>query len=495
MASSPKAEPFGPPKDELFGHPKGLFVLFFAEMWERFSFYGMRGILVLYMVEALKYGDELAQGTYAAYIGFVYATPFVGGMLADRLLGARKAIVLGGILMSFGHFIMAIENTTFFYAAMALIIAGNGFFKPNISTMVGSLYDKSDPRRDGAFTIFYMGINVGAFAAPLACGYLGEKVGWHWGFGLAGIGMVAGLLVFVWGQKYIGDFGLPPRPEALREKTPLGVSKTTAIYLGVVAFVPVAAYLLIHPNVVETGVIRVIGPLVLLYMMYVIARCDRQERGRIIVLMVLIFFSITFWACFEQAGSSMTLFAKRLTDLHVLGWEVPVSWLQAINPGFIILLGIPFSMLWSKLGRAGRDPSSPLKFSLGLIQLGAGFVAMVFAAQQASSGEKASILWLVLAYFLHTTGELCLSPVGLSTITRMSPTRLVGLMMGLWFMSNAFAGVLSGVIAKATSGEAGYEEVFRMVVYFGIGSGVLLLLITPLLNKLGPDPKYQKQQP
>lgn len=487
MSTAPQSLPANNHGD-LFGHPKGLYVLFFAEMWERFSYYGMRALLILYMVYGLEYAEEFASGTYAAYIGFVYATPIIGGMLADRFLGARKAIILGGIIMSFGHFAMAIETPIFFYGAMALIIAGNGFFKPNVSTLVGTLYKKGDPRRDGAFTIFYMGINIGAFFAPLACGYLGERIGYHWGFTLAGFGMLVGLSVFAWGQKLLGDHGLPPRPEAFWERSPIGIPKILTLYLGILLFVPVAAYLLVKPSWVETGV-YVLGPLVVVYVTYEALRCTREERGRLFVLMILIFFSITFWSCFEQAGSSMTLFAKKHVDLRVLEFEIPVSWLQAVNPFFIVLLGIPFAWMWTNLGRVGRDPSSPLKFSLGLIQLALGFVAMVFAAKAVADGGKAPLFWLVLAYFLHTTGELCLSPVGLSTVTKMAPVRLVGLMMGLWFLSNAFAGVLSGVIAKATTGEAGYGEVFQNVVYFALASGGLLLILTPLLKRLGPEEK------
>ncbi len=470
------------PAGELFGHPKGLFVLFFAEMWERFSFYGMRALLVLYMTKALQYADEHATGVYGAYIGFVYATPLIGGMLADRFLGYRRAIVLGGILMSFGHFAMAIEHPVFFFGAMALIIAGNGFFKPNISTMVGSLYKRDDPRRDGAFTIFYMGINIGAGLSPIACGYLGERIGWHYGFTLAGFGMLVGLGVFLWGQKLLGDFGLPPRPEAFREKIG-GIPKPAFLYGAIVLFLPFAAYMLTRPSWVQTGV-YLIGPLFVAYVIYEAMRSTREERGRLFVVLALILFSITFWACFEQAGSSINLFTDRHVDRTILGWEIPTTWFQSVNPLFIILLAIPFSSLWIRLSRAGRNPTAPVKFGFGLLQLSLGFVAMVIAAKQAANSGTSSLFWLVLAYFLHTTGELCLSPVGLSTVTRLSPARLVGLMMGVWFLSNAFAGVLSGQIAALTGAEAGYGGVFSMIVYFAGGAGVLLFLLSPFLKKL-----------
>ncbi len=472
---------------EWFGHPKGLFVLFFAEMWERFSYYGMRGLLILYMVDSLKYADGRASGIYGAYIGFVYATPLIGGMLADRFLGYSKAIYLGGILMVLGHFAMAIEVPIFFYGAMGMIIVGNGFFKPNISTMVGKLYAKEDPRRDGAFTIFYMGINSGAFLSGLVCGTVGEKIGWHYGFGLAGIGMVAGLIVFWLGQKHLGDYGKPPRTEALQE-TWAGIPKMTVLYASIALFIPFAGYMLTQPEWVQNGV-YVIGPLFVLYVIVEAFRCPAEERGGLFLILVLVLFSITFWACFEQAGSSMNLFAKRHVDRHIWGWEMPTTWFQSVNPLFIIFLAIPFSGLWLRLGKAHRNPSSPAKFGFALLQLAAGFMAMVIAAKKVDDGSQAHLLWIILAYFLHTSGELCLSPVGLSTVTKLSPARLTGLMMGIWFLSNAFAGVLSGQIAARTGEGAGYTETFQMIVYFAGGCGILLLLITPLLKKLAHEPQ------
>lgn len=467
---------------EIFGHPKGLFVLFFSELWERFSFYGMRALLVLYMTKALQYADDRAYGIYGAYVGFVYATPLVGGMLADRFLGARRAIVTGGILMALGHFAMAIEHPIFFFGAMALIISGNGFFKPNISTLVGSLYENHDARRDGAFTIFYMGINIGAGLAPLLCGYLGERLGWHYGFTLAGVGMVVGLAVFLRGQKLLGEFGRPPRPEAFGERL-AGFPKLIVLYACILLFVPIAAYLLTQPAWVRV-VVYGFSPLFVLYVVWEALRSPAAERGRLFVILVLILFSMMFWASFEQAGSSINLFTDRHVDRHIFGWEVPTTWFQAVNPAFIILLAIPFSWLWVRLGRAGKNPSSPVKFGLGLLQLALGFVSLVIAASQANETGSAPLFWLVLAYFLHTTGELCLSPVGLSTVTKLAPVRLVGLMMGMWFLSSAFAGVLSGQIAALTGGEAGYEKVFRMIVMIGGATGLLLLLLSPLLKKL-----------
>ncbi len=471
------------PGGTFLGHPKGLYVLFFSEMWERFSYYGMRALLIFYMTKVLQYSDEVASWRYGAYTGLVYATPLFGGMIADRFLGYRRAIVLGGILMALGHFAMAVEHPIFFYGALALLIAGNGFFKPNISTLVGTLYPQGDARRDGAFTIFYFGINLGAFFSPLVCGLIGETYGWHYGFTLAGIGMVIGLTVFVKGSRWLGDHGLPPRPEALREPILGRLNKSWALYIAIVLFLPLAAVLVYQPRSVQ-AIVPVLGVLFLAYIGFELARSTREERGRIIVILVLVFFSITFWACFEQAGSSLNLFTDRHVDRTVFGWTIPASVFQSVNPGFILLLSIPFAMMWTKLGRANRNPSSALKFTLGLFQMAAGFVAMVIAARQANDSGSAHLGWLILAYLLHTTGELCLSPVGLSMITKLAPMKLAAMLMGVWFLSNAFANVIAGMIAAVTSGEAGYEGVFTMIVYFAAGAGAVLLLLVPFLKKL-----------
>ena len=475
-------------KETILGHPKALFVLFFSEMWERFSFYGMRALLVLYMTKAMMYEETHATQTYGAYTGLVYATPLFGGLLADRLLGYRKAILIGGVLMALGHFALAVPHRVFFYGALALIVAGNGMFKPNISTLVGTLYPAGDPRRDGGFTIFYMGINLGAFLAPLLCGLIGEKVGWHYGFGLAGIGMIFGLAVFKRWEHLLGQHGLPPRPEALKEPFLGGLGKLHSLYLACLLFVPLVAYTIYQVSGVQYAVATIAGGFVV-YILYEALRSNREEQGRIVVITTLICFSVVFWACFEQAGSSMTLFTDKLVDRTILGWEVPASVFQSVNPFFIMLLAIPFSYMWAKLGAANRDPSAPVKFAFGIIIMATGFIAMVIAAKQAVDGQKASLIWLVLAYFLHTTGELCLSPVGLSAVTKMAPTRLVGMMMGLWFVSNAAANVLAGIIAGMTGGEEGYERVFTMIVYFAIGAGVVLLMLSPILKKLSHGAK------
>ena len=468
-------------------------------MWERFSYYGMRALLVFYMTRHFLFGDESAYAVYGSYTALVYATPVLGGMLADRFLGYRKAVIAGGILMALGHFAMAVAHLQVFYLALALLICGNGFFKPNISTIVGRLYQPGDPRRDGGFTIFYMGINVGAGAAPLVCGYLGETYGWHWGFGLAGVGMILGLVVFWWGQRLLGGIADPPDPERLRARVAPGLSRELSIYLGAAVVVLVCWRLVQHSHAVGsiltlTGV-AVVGTLA--YTM--LTRCEPEERDRLLVISVLILVSVVFWAFFEQAGSSINLFTDRNVNRTVLGWTVPASLFQSVNPAYIILLAPLFAALWVRLARSGKEPSTPTKFALGVIQLGLGFGALYLGARSADQNGMVALGWLFLGYLLHTTGELCLSPVGLSMVTKLSPARIVGWMMGCWFLSSAFAQYIGGLIAMLAGvhGEgpsAGrlpppaetvmlYGSVFGKLalVAFVVGAG--LLLFVPALKR------------
>ena len=654
----------------LFGHPTALFTLFFAEMWERFSYYGMRALLVFYMIKGfLGYNDAEAYRIYGAYAGMVYMTPFIGGMIADRLLGARRAVILGGFLMALGHLTMTFENPMFFYTALALLIVGNGFFKPNISTMVGSLYMDKDPRRDGGFTLFYMGINLGAALAPLLCGYVGETYGWHYGFGLATIGMMVGLAVFVVPTRVaqalilvgalltalamvgvveglllilvngfvalalvisavvafmaLGRGGLPleagqpPSMEKLKEPI-LGIAKEYWVYLGSAVITPLFAVLVwsnrnfkLIPDSVfeplkgsENKIISVFGTLLsemstlpglLLFVMGGIAtvyllwesfRSSKVERQRLWVIIVLMFFSMLFWAFFEQGGSSMNNFTDRNVDrvqedrrvtasdvgqtltfevnqeqlgmvnaepsmknnivaalrgieagreapadaekalmrrvkleatiasvlkepaltitgldalrevekerkkkallgeetkedessmtqvkwtvsednigMGVEGSEIPASTFQSANAIFIVLFGLVFTALWGFLGARGREPSTPVKFGLGLLQLGLGFVALWYGAQIGDARGMSGMSWLLLGYLLFTTGELCLSPVGLSMITKLSPARLVSTAMGAWFLATAFSSLLASIIATFTGvgqgGGGGQDE-------------------------------------
>jgi POT family proton-dependent oligopeptide transporter len=476
----------------LLGHPKGLFVLFTTELWERFNYYGMRALLTLYMTKKLGFADDAASLTYGAANGLLYATPLIGGMIADRLLGYRRAITIGGILMAIGEIVITFmgfgllpENVTTFYVGMAMIIVGNGFFKPNISTMVGTLYAQGDPRRDSAFTIFYMGINIGALS-PFLCGWIGETYGYHLGFGLAGVGMLLGLISFLAFRRHLGDRGLPPQSATVGAPSRSLMARTLLVLIGVVACIPLLAYLVSKPGFVAKGVAPIAGGIFILYILWESLRGTRAERQGILVIVILSLFSVMFWAFFEQAGTSMTLFTDRHVDRTVLGWEIQTSMFQAVNPLFIILLAPFFSVLWMKLGRTGKNPSSALKFSLALFQMGLGFGVLLLAAKQVSSGVQASLILLLLTYLLHTTGELCLSPVGLSMVTKMAPVRLAGLLMGMWFLSNAFAHILGGVLA-ARSATWGFEKLYTVIAISATSAGVVLLLLYPIIKRWEND--------
>lgn len=444
--------------------PKQLYMLFFAEMWERFSFYGMRALLILYMTRGvLDYKDETAFGVYAAYGALVYATPFFGGILAERFLGYRKSVMLGAILMAIGHFVMAIETSAFFYGALAFLIIGNGFFKPNVSSIVGNLYGEGDPRRDSGFTIFYMGINLGAFLAPLICGIVGEVVGWHYGFGLAGVGMLLGLIVFWKGQGSLGENGAPKDPEYLKGKTPVGLSREHLIYTLSFLIVPLIAATVWYNAELTTNdesifgfslmdlILVPFGIAILVWLLYQAFTSDKVTGQRLGVIIILVFFTMVFWAFFEQAGSSITLFTDRNVDRTIFGWEIPASIFQSVNPLFIVALGPIFSSLWISLRRKEKEPSTPLKFTLGVLQLGLGFFALYLGCASADENGMVSVLFLLLGYLLHTTGELSLSPVGLSMVTKLAPAKIVAMIMGAWFLSSTFAHYIGGSIANYTS--------------------------------------------
>jgi POT family proton-dependent oligopeptide transporter len=480
-------------------HPRALYLLFFSEMWERFSYYGMRALLVFYMTKQFLFGDDQAYAVYGSYTALVYATPVFGGMLADRLLGYRKAVVVGGVLMALGHFAMAIENQQVFYLALGLLICGNGFFKPNISTIVGNLYEPHDPRRDSGFTIFYMGINLGAGAAPLLCGFIGEKYGWHWGFGLAGIGMVLGLIVFLAGQKMLHGVADPPDAERLKKPLVAGLSHELSVYLGA-AVVVLVAWQLVQRSTVVGFILSGIGIVVIVgLMIFMLTKVDKDARDKMLVALILIAFNVVFWAFFEQAGSSINLFTDRNVDRSLGSLSIPASVFQSVNPAFILLFAPLFSMLWNRLGQREREPSTPVKFALGLLQLGLGFGALYLGASTAGSDGIVAIGWLVLGYLLHTTGELCLSPVGLSMITKLSPHKIVGLMMGTWFLSTAFSQYVAGIIAALTGVSHGggdekavppptetvmvYGGVFGKIAIAALVASVLLFALSPWLKK------------
>jgi POT family proton-dependent oligopeptide transporter len=472
---------------------RALRILFFAETWERFSFYGMRALLVLYMTKHFNLSDTRAYAIYGSYTALVYTTPLIGGLLADRLLGARKAVVLGGSLMALGHFAMAFDPL--FYLALGLLICGNGFFKPNISTIVGRIYPERDARRDRAFYIFYMGINLGAMASMI-CGFLGESYGWHLGFGLAGLGMLIGLAVFLGGQPVLQGAADPPDPELLRRPLLLGLSREWLIYGGTLLAV-VAAWLLVQHSSVLGGMLAIVGAVTLGSLLLYLQRVGAEERGPLLVAIVLTLFSAVFWAFFEQAGSSISLFTDRNVDRFVLGVEINASVFQSVNPAFVLLLAPLFIKLWAGLGP--REPTTPLKFGLGVLQLGLGFGALWLGAVTSQETGRVPLIWLVLGYLLHTTGELCVSPVGLSMITKLSPGRIVGVMMGSWFLGSAMAQYVAALIAQLTGvrspeDAAGavpsaaetvmvYGSVFGAIGLVALLIGSVMCLVAPLLSR------------
>jgi len=478
------------------GHPRGLYVLFFSEMWERFSYYGMRALLIFYMTQTFRFGDELSYTVYGAYTALVYLTPVFGGLIADRVLGYRRAVIVGSLLMAAGQFCLAIESVPVFYFALSLLIVGNGFFKANISTIVGKLYAAGDARRDAGFTIFYMGINVGAGLAPVVCGWVGETYGWRWGFVLAGVGMVAGLVNFLWGQARFrerADAGGPLDPANLAAPAR---SREVAVYAGVVVAVGAACALMNFPEFVGYLFLFSAIPILAYLVGYSFTKCEPVARHRLWVALTLTAVSVVFWAFFEQAGSSLNLFTDRNVDREVLGLVVPAAVFQAVNPLFILIFGPLFAALWVALG--ARNPTIPLKFGLGILQLGLGYVALFYGAWISRDHGSVALVWLVLGYLFHTTGELCLSPVGLSMITKLSPPRMTGMMMGVWFLSISFAQYVAGLLARLTSvaeegGAAGaidpvatvmvYGGLFGQLALIALAVGAITMLLAPLVNR------------
>ena len=582
---------------ELWGHPKGLYVCFTTELWERFSFYGMKYLLLLYLTKYHLFSDTAGLDVLGSYAGLVYALPLIGGMIADRFLGMRKSVVFGGILLSLGHILMAVEGhqainyaagtilahdltlasgeiiaagTTLseaimwrdtaaldvFYFALALIVMGVGYLKPNISTIVGKLYSIDDPRRDSGFTIFYMGINIGSFAATLLCGWLGETFGWRYGFGAAGIGMIVGLFTFMYGQKYLMGHADPSEPEKLKKSFLGPLNLEWSIYLMSLPFLGVFWLLVQHEPVVLLTqnvflILSVVG--LILYSMvhtksgsntvaYTIAGVavvaaiyaiavnlhflpgsealaenvlygsillivgfviygfmthNSPEFGRTVVLMILILSTVVFWALFEQSAGSMTLYADRVVDRSIGDTTFTAAQFGSLNAGFIMLLAIPFAALWTWLAKRDLEPNTPLKFGLGILQAGLGFGALVFGSQFPDQSGQVAMIWLILAYLLHTTGELCLSPVGLSAVTKLSIGNVVGVSMGTWFLATALSETVATRIGRmaaidTTSGESGdiatalatYTQLFEFLMWFGIGMGVFMILISPLLRRL-----------
>ena len=437
------------------GHPNGLYVLFFSEMWERFCYYGMRTLLTLYLVKALFKGDAEAAVIYGAYTGLVYAAPVLGGRMADKFLGYRFAIILGAILMAIGEFLILGGTEFWLLIGMGAIIIGNGYFKANISTIVGKLYEENDPRRDSGFTIFYIGINVGALLATSVVAYVGETYGFRWGFGLAGIGMLLGFLIFWFGRdRYAAADGLAIT-EAGKKKVFGPINYVTLITIGSLLLIP-ACYILISKNEILQYLLLGLFILVAFNLIKAGAAEGKIWRDRMIALVIFILINIVFWAFFEQAGTSLTLFADRNVDREIFGWVMPASMTQFFNPFFIVLFGSIFSVMWVKLSEMGKNPSIPMKFAFGILQLGLGFLVTLLGLSFAE-GFQVPLLTLVILYLLHTTGELFLSPIGLSMVTKLAPPKISGTAMGGWFLSFAIGNFLGGQIATLT-GTHGSEE-------------------------------------
>ncbi|MXP29416.1 MFS transporter [Porphyrobacter algicida] len=481
---------------EFAGHPKGLYVLFFAEMWERFSYYGMRALLTLYLVKHWLYSDGDATMIYGAYTSLVYITPVLGGWLADRYLGQRKAVLFGALLLTLGHFFMAFEGEAaagyqnnpainVFWLALAFIIVGSGFLKANISVIVGQLYPRTDIRRDSAYTIFYIGINVGAAIGTIIAGYLGETLGWSYGFGAAGFGMLLGLVVFVIGKPLLLGQGEPPTPALLKNKV-AGMNLEWFLYLA--GFVGVAIiWALIQYQSVVGWLMLISGAALLLYVLMEAFKLDKEARDRVFAMIFFILLQPVFWGLFEQAGGSINLFTDRFVDRQ----GVPASLFQSINPIYIILLGPVFAALWQFLIRKGWEPSTPAKMGLGIVQMGFAFVVLVWGANAVGPTALVPVVFIFLFYLFSTTGELCLSPVGLSAINRLSVRHMASLMMAAWFFGTAggnyFAGFLGTIMGEGDGGEITREaalHVYWQIGLLAIGIGAVVVLVSPLVKRL-----------
>ena len=558
----------------ILGHPRGLVILFFTEMWERFSYYGMRGLLILYLTQHFLFSDEKSSVMYGAYTALVYIMTIVGGTLADRYLGQRKAVTFGAILLVLGHFGMAFEGsgskeimtydgaeyqltldgrggdanqiiisdtgesqisfnegatamiiadpaavglpaeisrdayTTriereemyvyILYLSLALIIAGVGYLKANISTIVGALYGIEDKRRDSGFTLFYMGINLGSFLSSITCGILGIVYGWAWGFGLAGIGMGLGLVVFLWGQSWLEGKADPPSVEKLKEKVLGPINVELACYLAGIGIIAVSMLIVMNSEIIPDWFVGGLGLLVLAgLIVYTVVNLQGVERDRMFAALYFILAQIPFWALFEQAGSSLNLFTDRLVDRTIFGWPVPAPVFQVLNAGYIVIFAPILAWLWVTLAKKNREPSTPVKFAFGVFLAGLGFLSLVAGIGSSGATGLTAVYFIFLIYWIHTMGELMVSPVGLSSVTKLAPARVVGMSMGAWFLYSGLSNYLAGVIARATGAETiggqltdvaaakvGYASVYTNVAYVAMGIAVVMLLISPLIKRL-----------
>lgn len=469
--------------------PKGLYVLFLTEMWERFGFYTLAGLFVLYMTQDLKVTDDTATLLFGAFASFLYITPLIGGYLADRLIGFRSAILLGALIMSAGYLSLTIGDASLIPVSLGILIVGNGFFKPNTSALLGHLYDENDPRLESGFTIFYLGINVGSFTAFLIAGWIATEIGYNWAFGLAGIGKLIAFLTFAFGQRWLKDAGRAPHPEVLKERH-FGIPVFGLVLIGCIATAAIATFFMMH-DVAAGEVLAVVGVLAFTYFIYEGWREGRNIRRRIIALAILSAFSIVFWAVYMEVDSSFMLFVERSVDRTILDLTIPPTAFQAFNPLFILTLGMPLAALWIWLAKRGHNPSIPLKFVMGLFLIGACFFVLVLGI--ATSTDKVPWEWLILFFFLFTLGEMVLSPVGLAMVSDLAPRNLTGLAMGIWYLATAGGLYLSGVLAdvaavpkdtKAVATNDIYESGFSIYGWIGVASGVLLLVMVPWLKRL-----------
>jgi len=493
----------GTPGKTFFGHPAGLGTLFFTELWERFSYYGMRALLVLFMVATLAEGglgfdDPTATAIYGLYTAGVYLAALPGGWLADRVFGQQNAIWYGGIIIAVGHITLALPGFGLvpeaygFFFGLILIVIGTGLLKPNISSCVGELYPEGGAREDAGYVLYYMGINLGAFLGPLICGWLRINMGWHWGFAAAAIGMIAGLIVYRATQRHLGNFGKNPYPTPPAKQAQTR-NMTMAIYVAtglifLVALLALQGAFTIDAIGLSEGSVYVIVAVAALFFGRVLLdkELSSLERNRVVVLIALFIGAALFWSGFEQAGSSLNLFAERYTAREVLGTVIPAEWFQSLNPLYILIFAPFFSALWINLGRRNLDPSIPLKFALGFLQLGIGFGFMWIAASLIQDGDQVLPTWLLLTYLFHTTGELCLSPIGLSATSKLAPRRYYSQMMGMWFFGAALGNLLAGLLAGEFSGDsvAEFPALYRQIVIFCAVVFLAFLVATPFLRKL-----------
>jgi len=486
-------QPSSEPDKSFFGHPRGLSTLFFTEMWERFSYYGMRALLLLYMTAPLTAGGlgfDTAQGgaIYGLYTSMVYLATMPGGWIADRLIGPRRAVLYGGIFIAAGHFSMALASLPMFYLGLFLIVIGTGLLKGNVSVIVGKLYTAGDSRRDAGFSIFYMGINLGAFIAPLICGYLGQEIAWHYGFGAAGVGMLLGVIQYVLGGNALGDAGVEPASATPEERARWRGQAMLwgGLFVAIAAVIGIGGYTGAIP-VTATQVADAAGVMLLGIIfgffgwLYLSSGWTPDERRRLYMIGVLFLAASIFWSLFEQAGSTLNLFARDSTRNVAFGMDFPSSWFQSMNSMFLIIFAPVMAWVWIKLSAAGKEPSTPMKFAWGLVFAGLGFAILVPPAQ--AEGQLASPLWLTSTYFLHTIGELLISPVGLSAMTVLAPARIGGLMMGVWFLATSVGNFISGRVSGLYEAMA-LPTLFGTIALIAIVFGAILMALTPAMRSL-----------